>query len=55
VAGQIGVELGLIRPENHVALVAAGLLSVVLFPQLALRLLTPSGRRRGDARAGRPR
>lgn len=39
VAGQIGVDLGLIRPENYVALVAAGLLSVVLFPLVALRLL----------------
>ncbi len=36
VAGAIGVELGLIRPANYVALVAAGLLSVVLFPLLAL-------------------
>lgn len=36
VAGSIGVDLGLIRPENYVALVAAGLLSVVLFPLLAL-------------------
>ncbi|CAA9522169.1 MAG: hypothetical protein AVDCRST_MAG45-2572 [uncultured Solirubrobacterales bacterium] len=39
VAGQIGVDLGLIRPENYVALVAAGLVSVVLFPIVALRLL----------------
>jgi Kef-type K+ transport system membrane component KefB len=39
VAGQIGVELGLIRPENYVALVAAGLLSVIVFPLLALMLL----------------
>ncbi len=39
VAGQIGVDLGLIRPENYVALVAAGLISVVLFPLVALRLL----------------
>jgi Kef-type K+ transport system membrane component KefB len=39
VAGQIGVELGLIRPENYVALVAAGLLSVVVFPLVALTLL----------------
>lgn len=40
VAGGIGVELGLIRPVNEVALVAAGLLSVVLFPLLALRGLS---------------
>jgi hypothetical protein len=39
VAGQIGVDLGLIRPENYVALVAAGLLSVIVFPLLALTLL----------------
>jgi hypothetical protein len=39
VAGAIGVDLGLIRPTNYVALVAAGLLSVVLFPLLALPLL----------------
>jgi Kef-type K+ transport system membrane component KefB len=39
VAGAIGVDLGLIRPANYVALVAAGLLSVVLFPLLALPLL----------------
>ncbi len=39
VAGQIGVDLGLIRPENYVALVAAGLISVVAFPLVALRLL----------------
>jgi Kef-type K+ transport system membrane component KefB len=39
VAGQIGVDLGLIRPVNYVALVAAGLLSVVIFPLVALTLL----------------
>ena len=39
VAGQIGVDLGLLRPENEVALVAAGLLSVVAFPLLAVTLL----------------
>jgi Kef-type K+ transport system membrane component KefB len=39
VAGQIGVSLGLIRPTNYVALVAAGLISVVLFPVIALTLL----------------
>jgi hypothetical protein len=41
VAGSIGVDLGLIRPANYVALVAAGLLSVVLFPLLALPRLQP--------------
>jgi Kef-type K+ transport system membrane component KefB len=38
VAGQIGIELGLISPESYVALVAAGLISVILFPLLALTL-----------------
>ncbi len=36
VAGSIGVDLGLIRPENYTALVAAGLVSVVMFPLLAV-------------------
>jgi Kef-type K+ transport system membrane component KefB len=39
VAGQIGVQLHLIRPAVYAALVAAGLLSVVLFPLTALTLL----------------
>jgi Kef-type K+ transport system membrane component KefB len=39
VAGQIGVDLGLIRPTNYVALVTAGLLSVIVFPLVALTLL----------------
>jgi mannitol-specific phosphotransferase system IIBC component len=37
--GQIGVDLGLIRPTNYVALVAAGLLSVIVFPLVSLTLL----------------
>lgn len=41
VAGSIGVQLGLIRPANYAALVAAGLLSVVLFPLVAVPLLRP--------------
>jgi hypothetical protein len=40
VAGRIGVDLGLVRPVVYAALVAAGLLSVVLFPATALTLLT---------------
>jgi Kef-type K+ transport system membrane component KefB len=44
VAGQLGVDLGLLRPQNYTALVAAGLLSVVVFPLTALSLL-----RRGKA------
>jgi Kef-type K+ transport system membrane component KefB len=39
VSGQIGVQLGLIRPATYAALVAAGLLSVLLFPIGALTLL----------------
>jgi len=39
VAGQIGVDLGLLRPTNYVALVAAGLLSVIVFPLISLTLL----------------
>ena len=39
VAGQLGVDLGLLRPENYSALVAAGLVSVVVFPSIASRLL----------------
>jgi len=55
VAGQIGVDLGLIRPTNYVALVAAGLLSVVVFPLVSLTLLR--GRAEPSAvpeRAARP-
>lgn len=44
VAGEIGVQLDLIRPATYAALVAAGLLSVVLFPLSALRLLGGSER-----------
>ena len=39
VAGGIGVELGLLQPANYAALVAAGLLSVIVFPRLAVVLL----------------
>jgi Kef-type K+ transport system membrane component KefB len=38
VGGSIGVALGLIRPENYVALVAAGLVSVIAFPVIASAL-----------------
>jgi Kef-type K+ transport system membrane component KefB len=44
VAGQLGVDLELISAVNYTALVAAGLLSVVVFPLVALALL----RRRPD-------
>jgi Kef-type K+ transport system membrane component KefB len=39
VAGQIGVDLGLIGPTTYVALVVAGLLSVIVFPLVSLTLL----------------
>jgi Kef-type K+ transport system membrane component KefB len=43
VAGQIGVELDLLRPPVYAALVAAGLLSVLFFPLTALTLLRTGG------------
>ena len=43
VAGQIGMELGLISKATGAALVAAGLLSVLLFPAVALLLLRGAG------------
>jgi Kef-type K+ transport system membrane component KefB len=45
VAGTIGVDLGLIRPENYAALVTAGLVSVIVFPLLALPRLGATGPR----------
>jgi Kef-type K+ transport system membrane component KefB len=39
VAGQLGVDLDLISAVNYTALVAAGLLSVIVFPLVALSLL----------------
>jgi Kef-type K+ transport system membrane component KefB len=36
VAGQVGLSLSLISPQSYVALVAAGLLSVIVFPLVAL-------------------
>jgi predicted Kef-type K+ transport protein len=38
-ASQIGTELGLIKQATAAALIAAGLLSVVIFPLVALTLL----------------
>ncbi len=48
VAGQIGVQLDLIRPAAYAALVAAGLLSVLLFPLTALTLLRGAEQRPED-------
>jgi hypothetical protein len=39
----IGVELGALTPVNAAALVSAGLLSVLLFPPVALGLLRDPG------------
>lgn len=46
VATQIGVELGELRPINAASLVAAGMLSVLVFPAVALRLLDRGTRAR---------
>jgi len=48
VAGQIGVQLDLIRPAASAALIAAGLLSVLLFPLTALTLLRGAEQRPED-------
>ena len=44
-ATQIGLIIGLMTPVTATALVCAGLLSVLAFPAVALRLLRPSTRR----------
>ncbi len=56
VAGQIGVQLDLLRPAVYAALVAAGLLSVLLFPLMALTLLPGEEQKPEDLLepAGRP-
>jgi Kef-type K+ transport system membrane component KefB len=50
VATQIGQDMGLISAANSAALIAAGLLSVILFPLAALTIL----RRGGDEAAREP-
>ncbi|MGW1545057.1 cation:proton antiporter domain-containing protein, partial [Streptomyces sp. NPDC002309] len=52
-AATIGLKLDAIRPENASALIAAGLLSVLLFPLIALPLLHRS--RQHPAADGRTR
>jgi Kef-type K+ transport system membrane component KefB len=42
-ATTIGVAIGAVRPVTAAALVAAGLLSVVLFPLIALAIASPAG------------
>jgi Kef-type K+ transport system membrane component KefB len=49
VAGQIGVQLHLLRPAVYAALVAAGLLSVLLSPVAALTLLETADVKPRDA------
>jgi Kef-type K+ transport system membrane component KefB len=51
VAGQIGVQLDLIRPATYAALVAAGLLSVLIFPAAALGLFRVAEREASPPRA----
>jgi hypothetical protein len=43
VATQIGQDMGLISAANSAALIAAGLLSVILFPLAALTILRRAG------------
>jgi Kef-type K+ transport system membrane component KefB len=43
-ATSIGLAIGTIRPDTAAALVSAGVLSVVLFPLIALSLAVDSGR-----------
>jgi Kef-type K+ transport system membrane component KefB len=50
VAAEVGVQLGEIRPINGASLIAAGMLSVLLFPASALAML-----RRGAPEAARGR
>jgi Kef-type K+ transport system membrane component KefB len=52
-AAQIGMELGKLSRTNGAALVAAGLLSVLLFPLAALALLGAPGAERGEERVPR--
>jgi Kef-type K+ transport system membrane component KefB len=52
VAGQLGVDLDLVSPVNYTALVAAGLLSVIVFPLVALSLLRRAPRRQPAAASG---
>jgi Kef-type K+ transport system membrane component KefB len=51
VASQIGQDMGLISAANAAAVIAAGLLSVILFPAGALALLRQRGERKPAAEA----
>lgn len=50
-ATAIGLDLDLLSPANGAAFVAAGLLSVLVFPLVSLTLLGPSGSREAPGRA----
>jgi Kef-type K+ transport system membrane component KefB len=50
VAGQLGVDLDLVSSVNYTALVAAGLLSVIVFPLVALSLLRRSSQEHSAVR-----
>ena len=52
VAGQLGVDLELISAVNYTALVAAGLLSVIAFPLVALSFLRKRPEERAAAASG---
>jgi len=55
-AVQIGLELGLLSPVTGAAMICAGLVSVLVFPLLALTLLRRGAPKahRGAASAGGP-
>ena len=55
VAAQIGVTVHELKPINAASLVAAGMLSVLVFPALALRLLATRPRRERRPRSRRAR
>src|SRR5215211_1934601 len=48
-ASQIGMDLGVLTEANGAALIAAGLLSVIVFPALGLTLLRREGKQREPA------
>jgi Kef-type K+ transport system membrane component KefB len=48
-ASQIGMDIGVLTQANGAALIAAGLLSVIIFPALGLTLLRREGKERGPA------
>jgi hypothetical protein len=53
-ATQIGVQIGVVTKASAAALIAAGLLSVIIFPALGLSLLRREERSAGVAMAPAP-